>query len=321
LGDTIFVRSNFDDHSGYVDAGSVYVFTRSGGTWTEHQKLIASNPGSDHAFGWVVAASENTLIVGATGADAAYVFTRSGDTWTEHQILTGSDTAPGDGFGAWVSIDGDTLMVGATAHDHSGFSAAGAVYVFERTGDTWTEVQKLTASDPGSWDIFGGFVEVVGEIAVVSAFLDDHSGLTDAGSAYVFVRSGDVWVEQQKLTESDPGDHRLFGFAPMPVGDMVFVSAPSRYWPPTTQDAGSLYAFRRLNDTWVEVERATASDGEAGDSFGFGIRISGDFLVTGAVNDDHSGFIDAGSGYIYQLSVFSDSFESGDTSAWSSVVP
>ena len=188
-GDTALIGAWGDDTADGVDTGSVYVFTRFGDTWIEQQKLIASDPVDYPAFGSSLAISGDTLVVGTcdwASADpddgSAHVFTRSGDTWSLEQVLTASDGEPGDIFGCDVAISGDMVAVSAVWDDHSGFTDAGSVYFFTRSGDTWTEQQKFPASDPGTGDHFGTFIALAEQIAVIASPEDDHPGMTDAGS-------------------------------------------------------------------------------------------------------------------------------------------
>src|SRR5262249_48052204 len=146
--------------------GAAYVFTRSGTTWTEQPKLTASDGANSDLFGAAVAVNGDTAIVGAyqknAQTGAAYIFTRSGTTWTEQQALTASDGAGGDVFGYSVSVSGDTAIVGAYTKN----TGRGAAYVFTRSGITWTEQQKLTASDAATFDYFGFSVGVSGDTAI-----------------------------------------------------------------------------------------------------------------------------------------------------------
>jgi hypothetical protein len=321
LGDTIFLWSSHDDVDTFTDAGSVYVFTRSGDVWTEHQKLTEDPPASFNGFGdCLVGDGPDRLLIGTCAGEAVYDFRLVADQWTQHERLTALDGVPGDQFGNWVARDGDTLMVAAMFADHSTLTDAGAVYVFERSGDSWAEVQKLTAADAASGDTFGNFVEIDGDTAVVGAINDDHSGFEDAGSLYVFNRIGGVWTETQKLVAHDPGTDRGFGFSPWLDGDRLTVGASTLWWQ-TTPDAGALYVFTRQEGTWIERQEFTPADGEVGDAFGSGICASGGFIFTGAPLDDHPPLTDAGSMYVLTLAAFFDDFESGDTMAWSEMVP
>jgi hypothetical protein len=108
----------------------------------------------------------------------------------EDRKLIGGDAAQGDQAGSRVCISGDTAVVGASLHDLPGLTNAGAVYVYVRTGNQWIQQAKLTASDAAADDQFGGRVSIDGDTIVVSAYLDDNAGGSNAGAAYVFVRSG-----------------------------------------------------------------------------------------------------------------------------------
>src|SRR6185436_2272904 len=109
-----------------------------------------------------------------------------------------SDGAAGDSFGNSVSFSGDTAVVGAAGDDTPGGTDVGSAYVFVRSGTTWSEQQKLLGSDGAADDYFGRSVSLSGDTAVVGAYQNPYPGPTGAGAAYVFVRSGTTWTEQQK---------------------------------------------------------------------------------------------------------------------------
>ncbi len=155
-------------------------------------KLTASDAALKDQFGFSVALSGDTALVGARRDDdagsnsgSAYVFVRSGTTWTEQAKLTASDAAVDDRFGLGVALSGDTALVGAYRDDDAG-SDSGSVYVFVRSGTTWTEQAKLTASDAAADDRFGTSVALSGDTALVGAYLDDDAG-SSSGSAYVYI--------------------------------------------------------------------------------------------------------------------------------------
>jgi uncharacterized repeat protein (TIGR01451 family) len=200
-------------------------------------------------FGRSVAIDGDTVVVGAYNADlgdiigagAAYVFTLDGSIWTEQQKLSASDKAGGDYFGRSVAIDGDTIVAGAYRADPGG-SNAGAAYVFTRTGSTWTEQQKLTASDKAENDYFGRSVAISGETVVVGAYNADLGDITDAGAAYVFTRTGSTWTEQQTLTASDAAAEDRLGLSVAISGDTVVVGACAAD-PGGVDRAGAAYVF------------------------------------------------------------------------------
>jgi len=141
-GTTAIVGAHFEDTGG-VNAGAAYIFTRSGTSWSEQAKILASDVEAIDLFGWSVAISGDgtTAIVGARAEDtggaqagATYIFTRSGTSWSEQAKIQASDVEAGDEFGYFVSISGDgtTAIVGAHYED-TGAGNAGAAYILAFT--------------------------------------------------------------------------------------------------------------------------------------------------------------------------------------------
>ena len=116
-------------------------------------------------------------------------------------------------------------MVGAPSSGTAGLRQ-GSAYVFVRSGGVWSQQQKLLASDAASVDRFGSSVAISGETVVVGAPVDDGAAGFDQGSAYVFVRSGEVWSQQQKLEASDAAADDQFGISVAISGETVVVGAP-----------------------------------------------------------------------------------------------
>jgi hypothetical protein len=308
-GDTAVVGAPGDDHAGFTDAGSAYVFVRSGTSWVEQAKLTASGTGIHDWFGRSASLAGETALIGARrnslGTGAAYVFVRSGTSWMEQAKLTSSDPAASDNFGISVSLSGDTAVVGDNSDDHAGGTDAGSAYVFVRSGTSWMEQAKLTASDAATGDRFGVSVSLSGDTAVVGADGDDNAGGTDAGSAYVFVRSGTSWMEEAKLTASDPGTCggpfcTNFGYSVSLSGDTAVIGDPDD--DAGGGNAGAAYVFVRSGTSWTEQKKLTASDATASDFFGISVSLSGDATLVGAYNDDHAGGTDAGSAYVCSVS-------------------
>jgi type VI protein secretion system component Hcp len=205
--DTIVVGADSDDDDG-SGSGSAYVFTRSAGTWTEQEKLTASDAAAGDSFGEAVAIGADTIVVGSerdddtsTDSGSAYVFVLDAGTWSEQDKLVASDPGPNDLFGKKVAIDGDTIVVGVRQEDQNG-SNAGAAYVFTRSGTSWTQEQKLMASDGEAFDFFGESVALRGDVALVGSIGDSDRG-ADSGAAYLFERAAGVWTEQTKLVADD----------------------------------------------------------------------------------------------------------------------
>jgi hypothetical protein len=257
-GDTVVVGAYGHDHSLVTDPGAAYVFTRSGTTWSLEQELTADSPDDDDWFGYSVAIDGDTIVVGALEVEAAspyrsgsaYVFTRSGSTWTQSQKLNGSGGADDRNFGASVDIDGDTVVVGANRANEMGIDRAGAAYVFTGSGGIWTEQQRLTASDPAEFAGFGK-VAIDGDTVLVGADLADVDGVYRAGKAYVFVRVGGVWSEQQKLVAGQPQDQAQVGYAVALSSELAFVAAPFADVGPTG-DAGVVCSYAWASQVFAD---------------------------------------------------------------------
>lgn len=300
-GDTAIVGADYHDGEGGTDQGSAYVYVRSDSMWTQQAKLIASDGATLDWFGWSIALSGDTAIVGAWGNDevggaagAAYIFTRSGTIWTQQAKLTASDGAPGDQFGISVAISGDTAIVGANQESAVGDNT-GLAYVFTRSGSTWMEVAKLTASDGAANDFFGSSVAIDGDTAIVGAVWDDDAGL-QSGSAYIFTRTGSSWTEQAKLTASDGAPNDWFGTSVSLSGETAIAGSP--FNDDAGSNSGSAYIFARTGASWMQLSKLTASDDAASDSFGRSVALCTDKAIVGSYRDDDSGS-NSGSAYIY----------------------
>ena len=180
-----------------INEFSVYIFVLEGTSWVQQAKLTASDGATSDGFGVSTSLSPdgNTSIVGAyyknSGTGAVYIFTRSGSTWSQQAKLTASDGATSDSFGWSVSLssDGNTAIVGA----HGKNSDIGAAYIFTRSGTTWTQQAKLTASDAATSDYFGYAVSLSpdGNTAIVGAFGKNPY----RREAHTFTRNGTTWRE------------------------------------------------------------------------------------------------------------------------------
>ena len=308
-GNTAVVGAPFEDGAGgaIVDNdGAAYIFERDKGGadhWGEEKKLIASDGHDADEFGYSVAISGDTAVVGAPGSfvhsGAAYVFQRDeggANNWGEVKKLTASDAQIFDRFGWSVAVSGDTIFVGAPQEDAGGTAVGnlmddfGAAYVSQRDDggtDNWGEVKKLLASDGEAGDEFGVSVAVDGATAVAGARLKGNGGI-NAGGAYVLQRNlggADNWGEVQKLTASDAGAGDLFGSSVTLSGDTAIVGAYHEDGAGGPfDDFGAAYVFQRGQggaDNWGEVTKLTAFNPQVRDRFGIDVSISGDTAVIG----------------------------------------
>ena len=283
---------------------SGYIFVRNGVTWTQQQRLTASD---GVELGDSVAISGDTVIIGASrdtinnhiAQGSAYIFVRNGTVWTQQQKLTASDggmnclTFDGsifcDFFGSGVAILGDTVIIGAPGYRIFNKGTQGAAYVFVRNGTNWTEQQKLRASDGAPTDHFGNSVAISGNTAIIGA-TGDFFGVMPLGAAYIFVRNGANWTEQQKLTTSNGTGGDNFGESVAISGNTAIIGA---------RFGVAAYIFVRNDTTWTEQQKLTESDGGTFDNFGDCVAISGETVVIGALFDDIGANINQGSAFIF----------------------
>lgn len=314
-GTTAVVGANQEDTGANTNNGAVYVYIKSGSTWTEQAKLLTSDAATDDRLGESIAISAdgNTVLVGAwsentppnSGNGAAYIFTRSGTTWTQQAKLLASDAASAEYLGLYQSVslsaDGNTALVAAS------YKVGGAAYVFTRSGSTWTQQQKITASDAASGDRFGYSVSLSsdGNTAIMGAFNETTSPNTNQGAAYVFTRSGSTWTEQQKLLASDPANTDYFGFSVALSGDgnTAIVGSVNEDTSSTTNN-GAIYMYTRSAGTWTQRQKILANDATTDDNIGHAVSLSSDggIAIVGSRHINAGGVFDTGGVYLFTRS-------------------
>ncbi|MCC6143164.1 MAG: FG-GAP repeat protein, partial [Candidatus Hydrogenedentes bacterium] len=289
------VNGNQADNS-LGNSGAAYVFVRNGGVWSQESYVKASNTGFDDQFGWSVAVSGDSVVVGAYGEDsnasgvdgnqadnsaslsgAAYVFARSGTVWSQQAYLKASNTGADDRFSISVAISGDTVLVGAYQEDSNATgvngnqadnsaSSSGAAYVFVRSGGVWSQQAYLKASNTGTSDNFGASVAASGETVVVGAISEDSSA---------------TGVDGNQANNS-------------------------------ASDSGAAYVFFRSGGVWSQQAYLKASNTGDDDRFSISVAISGDTVLVGAYQEDSSATgvdgnqadnsaADSGSAYVFTL--------------------
>jgi FG-GAP repeat len=279
----------------YAAAGSqaalgdaVSTRTLSAGATLQRAGLTRSSVAAQPSdFGDAVAISGSTAIVGADGrksnTGAAYVFVRSRSGWSQEAKLTASDAAIDDQFGSSVSISGSTVIVGAPSKNlcepppGAGGPPVcwgiGAVYVFVRSGDVWSQRAELLGTElPGIVNGFGSSVAISGSTAVIG---------TAGGAAYVFVHSGSAWSEQAQLTTTSTTAAGGAVAASVAIsGPTAIVGAPSK-----NASKGAAYVFVHSGDGWSRQAKLSASDAVSGGYFGGAVAMSGSTAVVAALGN------------------------------------
>jgi len=258
----------------------------------EHQQVRLPVPEFLDRFGEAVALSADgtTALVSSSKDDSnrgsVMVLTFDGSVWSQEQLLQAGDGLIGDFFGNAVALSADgNLALIAANRDASPFSNAGSAYVFSRSAGVWTEQQKLRGGSIGQNDNFGTSLAISadGSTAVIGSPKDDDLG-SNSGSAYIFIDSAGVWVEQDKLNAGDGQSNDEFGEAVAISGDgsAVAVGAPG-----DGSDQGSVYYFSRSGVLWTAGQKMGASDRAAGDRFGQAVAMADDglTLAVGAPNN------------------------------------
>jgi FG-GAP repeat protein len=323
------INGNQADNS-TANSGAVYVFSRTGSTWSQLAYIKASNTGEKDEgdeFGYSVAVSGDgsTMAVGAIGEDssatgingnqadnsangagAVYVFTLSGGTWTQQAYVKSSKPARNTLYGYSVSLsaNGDTMAVGEYDADRG----RGALYVLTRSGATWSQQARLQPTTLDAQDSMGCWVAISDDGNTIAAGAMDedtlvpginvvqggHSGIVDgpddnsAGAVYVFVRNGTMWTEQANFKASNVGKKDWFGvrLALSGDGNTLAVGAPNEdnaakgingeQDDDSADEAGALYVFTRTGSRWKQDYYVKGSNTEKFDEFGSSVALSGD---------------------------------------------
>lgn len=344
-----------------TSAGAVYVFTRAGTTWTQQAYVKASNTRAGAQFGWSVALEGDTLAVtaeyedsaakgiggnqadtSASQAGAAYVFARSGATWSQEAYVKASNTYPGLVFGYSCALSGDTLVVGAL-NEKSGSpgingdqsdtsaSAAGAAYVFRRSGSAWSQEAYVKASNPRALAFFGYSIAIdhdtmaIGSVRETSGATGIDGNQSDtsadtAGAAYVFSRAGSTWTQQAYVKASNTKSDQAFGSSVAIRGDVLAVGAMREHGKASgingdqsdtsIQWAGAAYVFGRVGTTWTQHAYVKASNPANDTELGQTIALTDTTLVVGGhhepsaasgVNGNQTDVSIPGAGAVYVL--------------------
>jgi hypothetical protein len=306
-----------------VQAGAANVYIKSGSTWVFQQKLVAPTRRANALFGRAVAVSADVIVVGApqethdeadanslSNAGAAYVFTRTAGTWTFRKKLIGTGTngrMNNDQYGYSVGVDNGTIAVGIWYQDYDAagagpyVNAAGAVMIYTGSGSTWTFQQRLVASSTTGGRVaearMGCSLSLRGNDLLVGAQNEslDESGLnslSDAGAAYVFVRSGSTWSQQAKLVAKGSGGRQAgdsYGMSVSFDGDTAIASSYSHTLDNLGQNtlaaAGAAYIYTRSGTTWSFQQKIIAEGKNArnaNDRYSSGVAVSGDIAVVGS---------------------------------------
>jgi hypothetical protein len=289
--------------------------------------------GAPHESSAATGINSNQNDDSAFSSGAVYVYTRNGATWAQQAYVKASNTGRNDHFGNAVALsaDGNTMAVAAyqeasSATGVNGNQAddsipqAGAVYVFTRTGNTWTQQAYIKASNtgkagvgdvPGDGDQFGFSLALSadGNTLAVGAISEDSNAagingnqaddsISLAGAVYVFARAGNTWAQQAYVKSDAPqGDQFGYSVALNANGNTLAVgvydeegSARTVNGPIDTKRRGSgaAYVFTRNGNTWSREAYIKTWNADARDSWGVSVALSddGNTMAMGSAEED-----------------------------------
>lgn len=291
----------------------------------EDSYVKSFNPDNDDRFGWTVDVSGDTVVVGAyneasnisgsnTGdgsnntvtSGAVYVFVRGDNTWIQQAYIKPSHIDFEIEFGKSLAIDGNTLVVGSPGDNRevSGINPpasnnnsthSGAVYVYTRLGNTWTQQADIKPSNTKTGSRFGQSVAIDNNTIIVGADAESGDGsdpldisLPRAGAAYIYTRTGTTWVEEAYLKASNPDEEDRFGWSVDISGNSVVIGAFGEDSNASSQsnnldsDSGAAYVFTRSGTAWTQQKYFKSQVNNPDDRFGFSCAIAGDQLMIGS---------------------------------------
>jgi hypothetical protein len=271
-----------------VANGSVYVFDRIGGTWTEQVRLYPSDGIAGDRFGTAIAVQGDRFVVGAPEHNAvadhggqAYVFAWDGNQWIEEAILSPGDQEPFDRFGLSAAIDGDFVVVGSED----------AAYVYRFDGVAWN----LDATLAGDGiDSFGAAAAIAGDRIAVGAPKRTHSSAIRPGAVFVYAFEGAAWNLEQELHADPVRSIADFGASLEFDAGRLLVGAPGSLYAGVR--AGEAFLFEPDGVAFDQVQRIQGSSSAQGDTFGTRVALEGDTLCVSA--PQHDGFQSSG-GAVY----------------------
>jgi hypothetical protein len=277
--DRLAVGAPYDDPGTGLDAGSVYLFARTAGTWSQVVKLVDPTGGSSFRFGTAVALDSGTLAVSAPGQGdgRVHVYEEIAGVWIPRALL--ASTSGGSGpFGAVLALRGGQMLVGFEPYGAS----AGAAELFTGSGASWAPGTPLVPAGLVPGDSYGIAVALTASTAVVGAPYRLGTGV-----AWVWTGSGSSWTIQAELDNLGTATADAFGSASALEDTTLVVGAPNDDTV-SGRDSGAVYVFERVGTAWALRQKLLPPTGMPGNypgdgpRFGTSVALSGDRLAVGA---------------------------------------
>jgi hypothetical protein len=278
-GNYAIVGAYADDVGANTNQGSASIYQLSGGTWVLMNKITDVSGAANDNFGFRVSISGNYAIVGAYNDDigantdqgSASIYQLSGGVWVLMDKITDFSGTANDNFGLSVSINGNYAIVGAYADDVGVNTDQGSVSIYQLSGGTWIQYQKITDVNGAANDNFGISVSIFGNYAIVGAYFD-YGPNGERGSASIYQLNGGIWVLMNKITDTNGAAGDNFGTSVSIKGNYAIVGS-SQDDVGANYDQGSAIIYQRVGLGWQKVQYVTDPGGNLHDRFGTAVDI------------------------------------------------
>ncbi len=289
----------------------VRVYDRTDNSWQTYQEF--QSPVQSRSFGDSVSMNGNQMVIADSGLNsnrgAVYYYLKNNGQWNLEQTLVGPIAEPDKEFGSSVQLNNDHLLIGSYGDDDIA-GAAGALYYYQKVGDSWQQQQKLLASEGAVYDRFGIKSELGDDEIIISAYYAD-SPTYNSGKVYSFKLIGNSWSEDQIIEPLTRHNRSLFSNALALNDDWIMVGADGDS--DQGDEAGAVYIFAKQGDELVFVEKLYAQQAASDQQFGKKIILQDDKMLIGATgNTVIDGYV-----HYYRLTggqwVFQEKFKPQDT--------
>jgi FG-GAP repeat len=264
-----------------VVRGSAYVFERVNNSWIQTARLIANDGAANDEFGYAVSISGDYIAVSAYGDNTSvvdnhgsvYIFHRVAGVWTQEFKIRPGDFAEEDNFGWSISISGDNLIVGSISDDNGAIANTGSIYFYQRSGTTWTQLNKFYRPGFQAQEFFGITVRMEGDYAIASCSSADVGANVNAGVVCIYVYGGGTWNFQTSI--NNPANNTTgFGRSVDINSNYAVISRTG-----TGGSYGFVYTYARTGSTWNFAGQLYNMS--VGGGFGLSIGLSGGYLLVG----------------------------------------
>ncbi len=265
------------------------------------QKIFPNNPKQGAYFGRFVAQNDNYMVISAykdfgkaSSSGSLFIFQNKNGQYVQTQKIFPEDGTVEQFFGYSIGINNNWIITGAH-HDSSKGASSGAAYILEKNNSNdWVISQKLVPDELSEADEFGKKVDLYGQFAVSSSYLDDDLGI-NSGSVYIFKMDSGYWHKFSKIYASTPAKYSQFGLSVDLFKDKLIVGAPFE----GDKEFGSTYIFEFIDNKWVETAKLMPEGLNDFDQFGITVKISDGFAFVSSIKDDDLGK-NSGAVYVFK---------------------